>query len=251
VTAAALYECELRHVRTSPVRHGFTYRTYMWLVDLDDLPRLPPPLRFLGRFEARDHLGDPAATLRANLDRFLADHGIDLRGGRVLMLGHARVLGHVFNPLTLFWCRHRDGGAACVVAEVHNTYGGRHRYLLVQGDDGRVAKSFYVSPFFPVDGEYRMRLPEPAERLDITVTLHRDGTRPFVARLRGDRRPLTGASLIRLALRHPWVTVAVSARIRLQGGYLFLRGLPLQPRPPDDHPRTSKPSLTQARKGPR
>ena len=240
MTTAALYECRLRHVRIAPIRHGFTYRTYLWLVDLDDLPRLPAPLRSLARFEARDHLGDPAATLRANLDSFLAGHGIDLRGGRVLMLGHARVLGYVFNPLTLFWCRYADGGAACVVAEVHNTYGGRHRYLLVPGDDGRVVKNFYVSPFFPVDGEYRMRLPEPAERLDITITLHRDGGQPFVARLQGDRRPLTGAALIRLALAHPCVTAAVSARIRLQGSYLFLRGLPVQPRPADDRALTSK-----------
>lgn len=251
MTAAALYECQLRHTRTVPIRHGFTYRTYLWLVDLDDMPQLPAPLRCLARFEARDHLGDPAATLRANLDSFLLGHGIDLRGGRVLMLANARVLGHVFNPLTLFWCRYADGGDACVVAEVHNTYGGRYRYLLVPGDDGRVAKNFYVSPFFPVDGEYRMRLPQPAERLDITVALHRDGARPFVARLQGDRRPPTAITLIRMALRHPFVTLAVSARIRLQGSYLLLRGLPVQPRPADNQPLTSNPSQAHVRGGPR
>jgi DUF1365 family protein len=250
VTTAALYECRLRHTRTSPIRRSFSYRMYMWLVDLDDLPRLPLPLRVMAGFASRDHLGDPAASLRANLDSFLADQGIGLHGGRVLMLAHARVFGYVFNPLTLFWCRYADGAPACVVAEVHNTYGGRHRYLLVHGDQSPVPKDFYVSPFFPVDGAYLMRLPEPGERLNISITLHRDGTRQFVASLQGDRRALTAAGLMRMQLRHPWVTVAVSAKIRLQGSYLLLRGLPLQPRPANDHVSMRKARRTRPGKGP-
>ena len=79
------------------------------------------------------------------------------------MLAHARVLGYVFNPLTVFWCHRADGALACVVAEVHNTYRQRHAYLLRTDDRGRaqVPKRFYVSPFYPVDGGYRMCLPEP------------------------------------------------------------------------------------------
>ena len=79
------------------------------------------------------------------------------------MLAHARVLGYVFNPLTVYWCHRPDGTLACVVAEVHNTYRQRHAYLLPADDRGRaeVPKQFYVSPFYPVDGRYRMSLPEP------------------------------------------------------------------------------------------
>ena len=227
-----LYECELGHVRSAPVRHAFTYRTYLWLVDLDRLPRLPRWLRLLARIDARDHLGDPQASLRANVDRFLAEHGVDLDGGRVWMLTHARVFGYVFNPLTLYWCRDGAGRPAAVIAEVHNTYGDRHRYLL--RPDGRdlaeVDKAFYVSPFFPVDGRYRMHLPEPDERLDVRISLHRHGARPFVATLRGRRRPATTSNVLRAALRHPWVTALTTARIRRHGVQLYLRGLPVQPR---------------------
>src|SRR5690349_10375383 len=120
--ANCLYSCELSHIRTTPVRHGFTYWTYLWLVDLDRMPRLPVWLRFLARFDARDHLGEPSRTIRSNVDEFLAGHGIDLAGGRVLMLAHARVLGYVFNPLTLFWCHDASGSLVCVIADVHNTY---------------------------------------------------------------------------------------------------------------------------------
>ena len=95
------------------------------------------------------------------------------------MLTNARSLGYVFNPLTLYWCHDRCGcELVCVVAEVHNTYKQRHRYLLRTDDAGRVdtAKEFYVSPFYPVDGSYRMSLPEPGEQLAITITLHRPGS---------------------------------------------------------------------------
>ncbi|MEU9484806.1 DUF1365 domain-containing protein [Streptomyces decoyicus] len=233
VRTPALYECLVSHVRTAPVHHSLRHRTYMWLVDLDRPPRLPAALRPLARFDPRDHFAGTAPSLRAGLERFLTSRGVRLDGGRVLMLTHARVLGHVFNPLTLYWCHDRSGAPVCVVAEVHNTYGERHCYLLHTDEQGRaeVPKDFYVSPFFPVDGAYRMRLPEPAGRLDLTVQLRRGGTRPFTATVRGTRRPATTRQLLATVLRHPWSTAALTAGIRRHGIALFLRGLPVQPRP--------------------
>ena len=230
---AFLYECEVRHARAAPLRHSFSYRTYQWLVDVDDLPRLPAGLRLLAGFRPADHLGDPRRSIRANLDRFLAPRGIDLAGGRVMMLAHARVLGHVFNPLTVYWCHRPSGALECVLAEVHNTYGQRHCYLLRTDQAGRAdaAKEFYVSPFFPVDGWYRMTLPEPGLRLALTVTLHRPDGSTFAASVRGRRQPATAGGLLRAAARHPASTAAVSGRIRWQGVRLYGRGLRPQPRP--------------------
>jgi DUF1365 family protein len=224
--SAALYESVVRHARTTPVRHSFAYRTYHWLVDLDEMPRPAGPLRLLARF-------DSGAGIRAGLASFLAGKGVDLRGGKVLMLAHARMFGHVFNPLTVYWCHNPDGSPACVVAEVHNTYGESHRYLLRPDAQDRAStpKEFYVSPFFAVEGGYRMRLPEPDGRLALTIALEQGGGRPFVATLRGRRQPATPATLLRATARHAWVTAAVSARIRLHGIRLYLRGLPVIPRP--------------------
>lgn len=235
-TVPALYPCTIAHVRTAPRRYALRHRTYMWLVDPDRPPRLPLPLRPFARFDPRDHFTGDRPTIRAALDAFLAAHGVDLDGGRVLMLTHARVLGYVFNPLTLYWCHGPAGELRCVVAEVHNTYGGRHGYLLHPDAAGaekelRTDKEFHVSPFFPVDGCYRMRLPAPGARLDLTVHLDREGGRAFTATVRGTRRAVSTASLLRLASRHPWSTLAVSAAIRAHGIRLYLRGLPVQPRP--------------------
>ena len=251
---ARLYECRITHARTVPLRNVFTYRTYLWLVDLDHLPRSRLPRsrlarsrlarsrlarsrlarpRRLARFQARDHLGDPRRGIRENLGHFLAAHGIDLDGGRVMMLAHARVLGYVFNPLTVYWCHRADGTLACVVAEVHNTYGQRHAYLLHTDDRGRaqVPKEFYVSPFYPVEGRYRMSLPEPDARLALSIVLGRPDGHSFAASVHGRGVPATARALIGAAVRHPLSTAAVSGRIRWQGVKLYLRGLRPVPRP--------------------
>ncbi|MGY5036605.1 DUF1365 domain-containing protein [Streptomyces sp. 900116325] len=233
-TVPALYTCDVAHTRVQPVRHSLRRRTYFWLVDIDDMPRLPRLLRPLARFDARDHFGGRAPTIRSGLDAYLTSHGVTNADGRVLMLAHARVFGHVFNPLTLYWCHDRTGRPVCVVAEVHNTYGGRHCYLLRPDTDGRadVAKDFYVSPFFDVEGSYSMRLPLPGERLDLSIQLrHGDGSRPLTATVRGRHRPADVSGLLMASIRHPWSTAAVSVGIRWHGIRLYLKGLPVRPRP--------------------
>lgn len=230
---ARLFEVNVSHVRAAPVPHQVAHRSVMWFVDLDDLPRLPRGMRWLARFESRDHVGDPQRSLRANLDDHLASNGIDLRGGRITMLANARSAGYVFNPLSLFWCHDASGELRCVVAEVHNTYGQRHRYLLGTDDAGRAEteKRFYVSPFYPVDGRYRMSLPEPDDRLALTITLHRPGEAPFVATVRGTARTATPGAVLASAVRRPLHTWRVRAAITRHGITLWRKGLPIQPRP--------------------
>ncbi|MFD0634775.1 DUF1365 domain-containing protein [Catenulispora yoronensis] len=233
MNAPALYECRIRHVRHGPVVNDFTYGSYLWLVDLDDLPRLPGPLRLLAGFPAADHFSGRDGSVRGGVERFLAAHGIELNGGRILTLTAARVFGYVFNPLTVHWCHDADDRLVCVVAEVHNTYGERHAYLLFPDAEGRAQtdKDFYVSPFLPIEGGvYRMRLPEPGERLSLSVRLDLPGAAPFVASVHGVRRAGTASGLLRLAARYPLAPLAVAARIRRQGVALFLRGLPVVPR---------------------
>ncbi|MGB8649189.1 MAG: DUF1365 domain-containing protein [Mycobacteriales bacterium] len=233
-TVPALYETTVQHVRRSPFRHAFTYRSYWWLVDLDHLPVLPRGLRALARFRPQDHVGDPSGSIRANVDALLAAAGLEAE--RVLMLGNARVLGHAFNPITVHWCLSAAGEVVAVVAEVHNTYGGRHAYVLRPDEAGRAAaeKVFYVSPFHRVEGHYDMRLPLPGEQLRLDITYHGPGAEPFVATVRGTRSAATTGRVVTTALRHPLSTRLVSARIRAQGVRLYLRKLPVIPREPEE-----------------
>jgi uncharacterized protein len=235
-TVPALYDATVTHIRKQAMDRRFGHGIYLWLVDLDALPELPRWLRPFARFEARDHLGDPQRTIRQNVDAWLALQGVDLRGGRVLMLANARLLGYVFNPITVYWCHRPDGSLECVVAEVHNTYGERHCYLLRTDSAGRAetSKDFYVSPFLSVDGTYSMSLREPGGRLAIAVTLRQEGTTALTATVIGSRRPATPAALVRMLARRPLTTYRTSALIRRHGITLWLRRLPVIRRPQHD-----------------
>ena len=246
---ATRYAVEIVHVRAAPVRHEVRHRSEQWFVDVDDLPRAPRGWGWLGRFEARDHFGDPALSIRANVDAYLADNGIDLGGGRVTMLANARAFGYVFNPLSLFWCHDADGSLVCVIAEVRNTYGQRHCYLLRTNDAGQAEteKQFYVSPFYPVDGYYRMSVPEPGDRLAITITLHRPDDRPFTASMKGAPVSTSWPAVLVGALRRPLETWRVRALITKHGIALWRKGLPVMPRPGQESTVSQKTNDKDAR----
>ncbi len=235
---ATAYLTSVRHQRTSPLRHGFRYPGVAWLVDLDKLGGSERPAEMpwwqsaFVQFRASDHLGDPAATWRDNVTAFAATHGVDLTGGTVRALTGARSLGYVFNPVSIYWCHDASGALACVIAEVHNTYGERHAYLVQPDDHGRatVDKAFYVSPFNDVSGSYSMSVPEPGHEMAIAITLRRADQRPFATTWSG-RRVRTRGEAVRAALATPLASYLVMALIHLHGVRLWTRRLPVQHRP--------------------
>ena len=229
----ALVTGTVGHTRRTPLRHRFQHRVYQWLVDVDDLPRLRWPLRAFATFRAADHIGDPSATIRSNIETFCTAQGLDVAGHRILMLANARVLGHTFDPLSVFWVIAPDGGLTCLVAEVHNTYGERHAYLLHPDTAGRTTtdKAFYVSPFFTVEGRYDLQFRLGADAVSSTIVLRQGGHAVFSATFRGEPRPATARRLARLVVTHPLMTQRTSLLIRVHGVYLWLRRLPVVPRP--------------------
>ncbi len=224
----ALYRTRITHLRRSPVRHYFEHHSYSWYVDVDRLPRLPRWLRAVARFDRRDHFDGPEErSLRARVDAFLAAHDATVAGGRITALLQARVFGYEFNPLSLYWCHDRDGVLRHVVAEVHNTRGERHAYLLPPADTPVLAaKRVYASPFHPIDGYYVVRAPPPDRRVDVTISLHRDGDQPFVASMHGHRRRATIASLLWLQLVSPMAPLMARLDMGVQGVALRLRRVP-------------------------
>jgi DUF1365 family protein len=228
----------VHHTRHRPLRHAFTHRHHQWLVDLDDVPRLPAWLRPLASFRGEDHLaGNPGiGALKANVLRVLEREGVPAEEvQRVVMLAHARVLGHVFDPMTAFWCFGADGGLRAVLVEVHNTYGGRHAYVLRPDARGRdeVAKEFHVSPFNDVEGRYAIRVRLTPRRVGVAIRLV-VGDEPLVtASVTGEPRPATRGAVLATAVRHPLMPQRVSGLIRVHGIWLWLRRLPVRPRPHD------------------
>ncbi|MGB3761612.1 MAG: DUF1365 family protein, partial [Ornithinimicrobium sp.] len=235
----ALVPGVVAHRRHGPIDHKLRHGVYQWLVDLDHLPRLSRPWTKVAQFSPADHLGDPSRSIKDNVLRFAHTHGVPLPARpRVVMLANARVFGYVFDPLSVFWCLDDDTNELiCVVAEVHNTYGERHAYLLNPDESGsaEVDKAFYVSPFYDLAGRYRLHFVLKPDRVSVTINLHRNGelqSKPdFTANFQGRPEPVTLGGVMTQCARHPLMSQKVSALIRAHGIYLWAQGLPLQTRP--------------------
>jgi uncharacterized protein len=219
---SALYVGHVRHRRHRPRPNAFRYGVFWALLDVDELPLLDRSVRGFGyrrravaTFRDTDHLGPADVPVRLKLARWLADRGVELPAGRVEVLTNLRVAGHVFNPVSWWFCRDADDRVQVVVAEVDNTFGESHAYLLDHLEhrpDGTIRASapkvFHVSPFLPVDGHrYAFTFAPPGERVTVHMdVLDADG-RILDATQAGRRLPLTGRHLGGTLLRYPFVTL--------------------------------------------
>lgn len=236
---AALYTGQVMHSRQSPVRHRFTYDVTALYIDLDELPVLAKKLRLLRidrpgifTFHQRDHGPRDGTPLRTWIDRTLSAHGIDIADGPVRLLCFPRMWGYVFNPLTVWFCYHRDGPLTAILYEVSNTFGQHHCYLIpVDARDAArgivrqtCAKGFYVSPFLPQDATYTFRLKEPGDTLSVGIRYEAATGESLAAVQTGTRHPLTDGMLLRILARRPTMTFKVMAAIHWEALKLWRKG---------------------------
>jgi DUF1365 family protein len=244
--SSCLYLGEVMHRRFTPMRHQFAYRVFSLLVDLDELPAIARSSRLLShnRFNLlsvhdRDHGPRDGRALKPWVMDHLAEAGIDLSGGRVWLHCFPRVLGYVFNPLSLYWCYDASGALRAVLCEVKNTFGEQYGYLLAAGGANRDAgfvrrhaeKRFHVSPFIAMDGRYDFTIASPEERLSVVI-VERDARSPvMIATHRGRRVALDDGAMLRAWLAHPLMTIKVIVAIHWQALRLWRKGARLHPRP--------------------
>ena len=245
--AAALYFGEVMHARLKPMGHRFSYRVMSLLIDLDRLDDAgrQSPLFGVNRaalysFHEADHgRRDDGSSLRAYAQACAAEHGIDLTGGKVLLLCYPRLLGFTFNPLSVYFCHRADGELALMIYEVRNTFGDTHCYVLpVKPGEASAAgirqqqdKQFYVSPFVEMAMRYHFRILPPADTVRLRI-LETDREGPLLAAtFNGRRRALSTAALLRSFVALPLVTLKIVAAIHWEALRLWLKGMRLIPRP--------------------
>ena len=233
------------HARLKPMGHRFSYRVMSLLIDLDRLADADrqSPLFGVNRaalysFHEADHGERDGSSLRAYAQRCAAERGIDLTGGRVLLLCYPRLLGYTFNPLSVYFCYRASGELALLIYEVRNTFGDIHPYVLpvTSGEisDAGVRqqqdKLFYVSPFIEMAMRYHFRVLPPGERVQLRI-LETDREGPLLAAtFNGRRRALNTKELLRAFFALPLVTMKIMAAIHWEALRLWLKGARLVPR---------------------
>ena len=204
---ASIYFGDVGHVRHRPKRHSLRYRMVSVLADIDGPGRHDKGVLGFAfdRFapvsqHAADH-GRGHGSLRDWVGDRLARAGIDPEPGRIQLLAAPRVLGIVFNPISVYFCHDRSDRLAAVLFEVANFHGGRQVYAFPVPDDSATPlrfsceKTFFVSPFNPVEGEYRFKLDRDEETLRLGIRHYRDGACVMGAILNAERRSLSTRAL--------------------------------------------------------
>ena len=251
--ATALYVGKVMHARLKPKTHRFVYRVFSLLIDLDRLAEAgrASKLFSVGRFNLvafheRDH-GVGSGPLAGQARETLKRAGVDLAGGRILLLCYPRILGYAFNPIATYWCYDAGGALKAVIYEVTNTFHERHAYVapVADGELGPAGlrqsrdKLMYVSPFLDMGMAYAFRLRPPGENVRLRI-LESDAEGPILsATFAGEREPLTSATLLKLCLKLPLMTVKVMGAIHWEALRLWLKGIALAEHPPAPSTRTS------------
>lgn len=235
-------DASVAHRRTRPFDYSFQHRTTSWLVDVDaPNAAFPRWLRPLAQIRGVDHLHAGHGDLRSKLRATLSEHGLAWTAKTVKLLVNARSAGYVFDPLTTYFCFDGHGRLEGILAEVHNTYGERHCYPLpaVRTEapaqpvwvQTAVDKAFYVSPFFAVEGRYDIRARLTDDEVTVSISLTQAGERVFTGSVHGRLSPATPGAVLRAVASDPFASRRVAALIRWHGVRLWLRRLPVVPRP--------------------
>jgi uncharacterized protein len=247
---ALLYYGNVMHQRMRPVGHRFDYKVFSLMVDLDHLEeaRKLSPLFSVNRFNLlsfheSDHIrGSRADNLRAHVDGLLAEAGLPRRPARILLACYPRVLGRVFNPLSVFYAYDAAGTLQALVYQVRNTFGEDHTYVCPVEESERSAagirqvrrKIFHVSPFLGMELSYHFRMAPPGETLKWRI-LETDADGPLLAATYSARaESLSTSSILRNVARIPMLTWKIVGAIHFEALRLWLKGVAYveKPEPP-------------------
>lgn len=245
-----LARAQVVHARSRPVTHRFSYPVFCLRLRMDQAAHVDGQASWLFGVNRRRpvafHFADHGDRSGANpmdwLRSRLALAGVAFEVGEVWLQSFPRVFGYVFNPVSFWYVHDARGVLRVLVAEVNNTFGERHQYVLRARDGGAIHdgevlqsdKAFHVSPFCRVVGVYRFRVHEHGATHRVSIDYHDDPAlpRPLLhTAIQSTAAPLTTAALLRALLAMPFMTLGVVARIHLQALRLFLRKVPYQRKP--------------------
>ena len=227
------------HHRHSPVHNHFTYPVFYLLLNIDELAQLASPLFGINHrrplaFNYSDY-GDGRHP-RQWISALLNSHNIEGCAGEIWVQTFPRVMGFLFNPVSFWYCKHSNGEVGAIIAEVNNTFGERHCYLLTPDADGRFNhlsrnKVFYVSPFYPVEGNYQFSFNLDPEFPRVVIDYYQHGQLQLNTAIWGETQPLNSRNLAKALFKQPLLTLGIVSKIHWQALRLWLKRVPLIEKP--------------------
>lgn len=237
-----LYRSKIGHARLGVQRNNFVYDGLFLCFPLSLRASLKSRLFGLNRWNLfayydADHGdgGDPETWVR----HILSEHGLDRADGEIWLQTQPRILGYVFNPVSFWFCHDRAGSLRAVLCEVNNTFGEHHSYLLSAPEQAVISertelhseKVFHVSPFYPVQGEYRFQFAHSAGFRRAQIDYWQNGELSLKTHVTGYASALTDGNLLRTFMNLGWATAVVVIRIHWQAVKLLAKGVTFHRKP--------------------
>ena len=242
---SCIYRGRVRHSRKEPTRHSFSYPLFLMYLDLDELPGVFSKKWLwsceranIASFRSSDHYGDPKRPLGEQIRELVFERTGVRPQGPIRLLTHLRYFGHCFNPVSFYYCfDESDCRVDFIVAEVNNTPWGETDTYVLQCDTARRSwrfapeKKMHVSPFMPMDIDYRWALSTPGDNLSVYMANLQDGQKIFDATMALERKPVSARSLASVLLRFPLMTVKVIVGIHWEAMRLWVKRVPFHEHP--------------------
>lgn len=240
VMTSAIYTAKVMHKRLFPKVNQFTYGVYYLALPLDQLGRLDDGWRFgvnrraLVSFHERDHGARDGSPLEPWIRGILAEHAAHVAITDITLITMPRIFGYVFNPVSFWMCFDASQQLRAVLAEVHNTFGEAHNYLIVHADGRALAaddllyarKIFHVSPFLPREGSYQFRFAYNPESMGVTINYYdAEGQLQLITMLSGQFNAFNRMNLRRAFWQHKLVTLKTISLIHYQAIKLIAKGV--------------------------
>ena len=237
MTNSCIYNGSVIHKRFKPKEHFFKYKVFSLLIDLSELNKLNDKLKFFSlnkfnliSFYEKDH-GERDGSSLINWVKFnLSNNNIKTENIKIKLLCYPRILGYVFNPLSIFFIYNENQDLISILYEVKNTFGEQHTYVFkVEGENKLIqnncSKKFHVSPFIEMNCNYFFRVLNPGENLSIIIDQHDQEGKILFASQDGKRSDLTSKNLMNSYLKHPLMTFKIISAIHFEAFKLWIKGI--------------------------
>jgi len=234
---SSIYNGTVIHKRFKPKIHYFKYKVFSLLIDLSELEYLSEKIKFFSHnkfnlvsFYEKDHGNRDGSSLVLWVKKNLKDNNINSEDVKIKLLCYPRILGYVFNPLSVFYIYNTDEKLICILYEVKNTFGEQHTYIFKVDNDQNLyqhscSKKFHVSPFIEMNCKYFFRLLKPGEKISVIIDQYQTDEKILYASQDGQRVDFNTKELIKSYLKHPLMTFKIISAIHFEAFKLWLKGI--------------------------
>ena len=233
---SSIYNGTVIHKRFKPKLHFFKYRVFSLLIDLSDLNNLGKDITFfyynhfnLISFFDKDHGERDGSSLIEWVKKNLDENDINSKDIRIKLLCYPRILGYVFNPLSVFFVYDNNKNLISILYEVKNTFGEQHTYIFKIENDHLLqhncSKKFHVSPFIEMNCNYFFRILKPSEKISVVIDQYQLDEKILFASQDGKRVDFNSKELLKSYVKHPLMTFKIISAIHFEAFKLWLKGI--------------------------